>query len=79
VRFENVGFSYHASQSAVDGVSFDVMPGQKIALVGPSGAGKSTVFSLLLRFYDAETGAFSSTAKTSARSRSNRCARIWRW
>jgi subfamily B ATP-binding cassette protein MsbA len=56
VRFENVGFSYHASQAALDGVSFDVMPGQKIALVGPSGAGKSTVFSLLLRFYDAETG-----------------------
>ena len=56
VRFENVGFSYQANQSALDGVSFDVMPGQKIALVGPSGAGKSTVFSLLLRFYDAEAG-----------------------
>jgi subfamily B ATP-binding cassette protein MsbA len=59
VRFENVGFSYHpdqAVQAAVEAVSFDVAPGQKIALVGPSGAGKSTVFSLLLRFYDAEAG-----------------------
>src|SRR5579871_2338847 len=56
VRFEDVRFSYQAGQSALDGMSFDVMPGQKIALVGPSGAGKSTVFSLLLRFYDAESG-----------------------
>ena len=56
VRFEDVRFSYQAGQSALDGVSFDVMPGQKIALVGPSGAGKSTIFSLLLRFYDAEAG-----------------------
>jgi subfamily B ATP-binding cassette protein MsbA len=56
VRFEDVRFSYQAGQSALDGVSFDVMPGQKIALVGPSGAGKSTIFSLLLRFYDAESG-----------------------
>ncbi len=59
VRFENVGFSYHAGQEALSDVSFDVMPGQKIALVGPSGAGKSTVFSLLLRFYDAEAGRIS--------------------
>jgi len=56
VRFENVSFSYHPHQAALEGVSFDVPPGQKIALVGPSGAGKSTIFSLLLRFYDAEAG-----------------------
>jgi subfamily B ATP-binding cassette protein MsbA len=56
VRFEDVGFSYHAGQEALAAVSFDVPPGQKIALVGPSGAGKSTIFSLLLRFYDAEAG-----------------------
>jgi len=56
VRFEDVRFSYQAGQAALDGVSFDVMPSQKIALVGPSGAGKSTIFSLLLRFYDAEAG-----------------------
>jgi subfamily B ATP-binding cassette protein MsbA len=56
VRFEQVSFSYHPGQPALDGVGFEVAPGQKIALVGPSGAGKSTVFSLLLRFYDAEAG-----------------------
>jgi subfamily B ATP-binding cassette protein MsbA len=59
VRFENVGFFYHPNQAALDAVSFDVAPGQKIALVGPSGAGKSTIFSLLLRFYDSEAGRIS--------------------
>ena len=40
----------------LDGVSFSVRPGEKIAIVGPSGAGKSTVFHLLLRFYDCNAG-----------------------
>src|SRR5712671_2720281 len=56
VRFEDVNFSYHPGQAALASVSLDVAPGQKIALVGPSGSGKSTIFSLLLRFYDAEGG-----------------------
>jgi subfamily B ATP-binding cassette protein MsbA len=56
VRVESVSFSYHPGQAALDAVSIDIAPGQKIALVGPSGAGKSTIFSLLLRFYDAEGG-----------------------
>jgi ATP-binding cassette, subfamily B, bacterial MsbA len=56
VRVESVSFSYHPGQAALDGVNIDIAPGQKIALVGPSGAGKSTIFSLLLRFYDAEGG-----------------------
>ncbi|MGY9107591.1 MAG: ATP-binding cassette domain-containing protein, partial [Alphaproteobacteria bacterium] len=47
---------YHPGQPTLDGVSFDVAAGKKIALVGPSGAGKSTVFNLLLRFYDADSG-----------------------
>src|SRR5205085_11042237 len=41
----------------LDGVSFHVKPGEKVAIVGPSGAGKSTVFHLLLRFYDPPAGA----------------------
>jgi ATP-binding cassette subfamily B protein len=41
----------------LDGVSFAVRQGEKIAIVGPSGAGKSTIFHLLLRFYDAQWGA----------------------
>jgi subfamily B ATP-binding cassette protein MsbA len=59
LRFRNVGFAYQpdAGDPAISGVSFDVAPGQKVALVGPSGAGKSTIFSLLLRFYEIDSGA----------------------
>lgn len=58
IVFENVSFSYPArpDRAAVHGLSFQVMPGETVAIVGPSGAGKSTVFSLILRFYDPETG-----------------------
>jgi ATP-binding cassette subfamily B protein len=56
--FEDVRFSYptRASVSALDGVSFAVRQGEKLAIVGPSGAGKSTIFHLLLRFYDPLAG-----------------------
>ncbi len=56
VRFDNVLFHYNADATALDHVSLDVQPGQKIALVGPSGAGKTTVFNLLLRFHDVDGG-----------------------
>jgi ATP-binding cassette subfamily B protein len=61
VSFENVRFSYptRPDASAVDGVSFKVGAGEKVAIVGPSGAGKSTLFHLLLRFYDPVSGAIS--------------------
>ena len=42
---------------ALDGVSFTVKAGEKVAIVGPSGAGKSTVFHLILRYYDPISGA----------------------
>ena len=42
--------------AALDGVSLTIAPGETVAVVGPSGAGKSTVFQLLLRFFDPETG-----------------------
>ncbi|MBT0956035.1 ATP-binding cassette domain-containing protein [Alphaproteobacteria bacterium KMM 3653] len=59
VRFDEVQFTYPARPGApaLDGVSFAVQPGETVAIVGPSGAGKSTVFQLLLRFFDPESGA----------------------
>jgi subfamily B ATP-binding cassette protein MsbA len=59
VRFANVVFRYNPDATALDHVSLDVSPGQKIALVGPSGAGKTTVFNLLLRFHDVDGGSIS--------------------
>jgi len=58
VSFENVSFSYPArpDRAALHSLGFSVKPGEKIAIVGPSGAGKSTVFSLILRFYDPDSG-----------------------
>ena len=61
VAFDNVRFSYptRPDHLAVDGVSFAVKAGEKVAVVGPSGAGKSTLFHLLLRFYDPASGVIS--------------------
>jgi ATP-binding cassette subfamily B protein len=58
VAFEHVCFSYPArpDHPALDGVTFRVTPGEKVAIVGPSGAGKSTIFHLILRFYDPVSG-----------------------
>ena len=58
VSFENVTFHYPSrpDTAALNGLSLSVNPGEHVALVGPSGAGKSTVFQLLLRFYDPQSG-----------------------
>ena len=57
VSFEEVVFEYPRGQGrALDGVTFEVKPGQTIALVGESGSGKSTVASLLLGFYSPTSG-----------------------
>lgn len=56
VSVEDVHFAYQGSVPSINGISFVVEPGAKIALVGPSGAGKSTIFNLLLRFYDVDAG-----------------------
>ncbi len=61
IRFDAVSFRYPSRPEtlALDGVSFAIRAGERVAIVGPSGAGKSTVFSLLLRFYDPDSGSVS--------------------
>jgi ATP-binding cassette, subfamily B, bacterial len=58
IRFEQVSFHYPSRPDlpALEDFSLSVHPGETVALVGPSGAGKSTVFSMLLRFHDAQNG-----------------------
>ncbi len=58
INFDNVRFAYpnRPEVNALAGVSFHASPGERIAIVGPSGAGKTTIVSLLLRFYDPDSG-----------------------
>jgi ATP-binding cassette subfamily B multidrug efflux pump len=57
VEFDDVRFSYRPGEPVLKGVSFRVQPGETLAIVGHTGAGKSTLASLLLRFYDVDSGA----------------------
>jgi ATP-binding cassette subfamily B multidrug efflux pump len=61
IAFENLRFNYgkptqKGGHDVVDGLNLTIAPGEKVGLVGRSGAGKSTLASLLLRFYDVESG-----------------------
>ncbi len=58
VSFNNVSFSYPARKDiqVLSNLNFKIDPGKKLAIVGESGAGKSTLVSLLMRFYDVDSG-----------------------
>ena len=56
ITFEHVTFGYRPGRPALGGLDLEVPAGRTLALVGPSGAGKSTVLSLILRFYDPDSG-----------------------
>jgi len=57
ITFENVEFRYETDRTILKAVSFEISPGQTVAVVGPTGAGKSTLSRILFRFYNIESGA----------------------
>ena len=56
VSFSHVSFAYEKDIKVLNDVSFDIKPGETIALVGPTGAGKTTIVNLISRFYDVQEG-----------------------
>lgn len=56
IKFKDVVFSYNEDKVILDKVSFEVKPGQKIAIVGETGSGKTTIANLMARFYDINDG-----------------------
>ena len=56
VQLQDVSFRYLPDRPLIEGLSLDVQPGQRIAIVGPTGCGKPTLINLLMRFYDVNSG-----------------------
>ena len=56
VQLQDVSFRYLPDRPLIEGLSLDVKPGQRIAIVGPTGCGKTTLINLLMRFYDVNSG-----------------------
>ncbi|MBQ6887648.1 MAG: ABC transporter ATP-binding protein [Lachnospiraceae bacterium] len=59
VTFDKVSFAYDENTKVLNDVSFQIKPGETIALVGPTGAGKTTIVNLISRFYDVQEGTVS--------------------
>ncbi len=59
VSLRDIHFSYDGKADVIKGISLDIHPGQTVALVGPSGGGKSTLASLMVRFFDVQSGSVS--------------------
>lgn len=57
VELDDVSFRYLPDRPLIEGLTLDVKPGQRIAIVGPTGCGKTTLINLLMRFYDVNGGA----------------------
>jgi subfamily B ATP-binding cassette protein MsbA len=56
ITFNHINFAYDDRQQVLHDMQLDIAPGEIVALVGPSGAGKSTMFNLIPRFYDPDSG-----------------------
>ena len=56
VQLQDVSFRYLPDRPLIEGLSLDVQPGRRIAIVGPTGCGKTTLINLLMRFYDVNGG-----------------------
>ncbi len=63
VQFNNVVFGYDKDKTILHGISIDAKAGTNIAVVGPTGAGKTTIISLLMRFYDVDSGSITVDGK----------------
>ena len=59
IKFQDVTFRYDYDRAILKNISFDIQPGQTVAVVGPTGAGKSTLSRILFRFYDIQSGVVS--------------------
>jgi len=63
VEFKDIKFGYTPDKTILHGISVNIQKGETVAIVGPTGAGKTTIISLLMRFYDANSGSISVDGK----------------